>query len=335
MFLISSTILLLFILLSTIASYIFYIIERYSYFLFNENSIFYGFLTSMGDEEFNSFLNNFIITLTFWGSFIISCGAFMLFLQKIMTKDDLNINNRVSFKFKMPKNAIVLMIAGLAIGYFFIVISIGFDALISLFGIEKRVFDSIAFPQTAAGIIMYFIAVVISPSILEEFLCRYLILNALRKYGDGLAITVSSVFFGLLHGRTNAFFFATAIGFFLAYIAIQTKSIWFPIILHAVVNSMSMFWQFFAELSERHNFEWLFVLIFQFYITLVFGITLIYIIRLIRSRYDLSLKRRRDYIHISRGRKTVFFFNIATVIFIILAIWRSTAEYYISGAYLS
>jgi membrane protease YdiL (CAAX protease family) len=210
-------------------------------------------------------------------------------------------------------------------------LSILFDLFLGAFGIEKLVYERTPFPQTAFGVIIYFFALVVSPSILEEFFCRYLILNALRKYGDAFAIIVSSVFFGLLHGRTNAFFFATAIGFFCAYFAIKTKSIWFPIIFHAFNNAMSMFWHFVVSSSEAHDFERLAEVIFQTYLTIIFGISLIYIIRLIIKK-DLSLIGRRDYIHINRGRKTAVFFNAATIIFIIMAIARSTAEYYI-GAY--
>ena len=327
MFLISSTVLLLFILIRRVTAITFRAAQTY-FELLNEGSFLYRFFTSMEDDEFFFFANNAIILATFLISFTICCFVLMLFLRKMNTKNDLNVNNRVSFRFKMPANTVVLLLVGLAVVYFFGIISVGFDALLGVFGIERRVFESVAFPRTAPGIIMYFTAAVIAPSILEEFLCRYLMLNALRKYGDGFAITVSSVFFGLLHGRVNAFFFATAIGFLFAYIAIKTKSIWFPIILHAFVNSVEMLRHFLFDLSGRHNSETLFILMYWAVLTALFGITMIYIIKFIVSRKSLVLERRRDYVHISPGRKTAMFFNVATIIFIVLAVMYSTFEYY-------
>lgn len=333
MFLISSTVLLEFILISTIGNFLYRIMEDYFNLMFNENSVFYKLFSFMEEDEYFGLLNNFASTLILWISFIISCTVLMLFLRKVTTKADLNIHNRISFKFKLPKNTVLLLLFGLAIVYFCGFISMGLDSFFSLFGIEKVIYDDFAFPKTAIGIIAYVFSLVISPAILEEFFCRYLILNALRKYGDGLAITVSAIFFGLMHGRTNAFLFATAIGFFSAYIAIKTKSIWFSIILHAFINLMSLFWHLISDLSINYAYEDLYALLFWFVQTFLFGIAMIYLITLVKNRKDLSLPRRRDYIHINTAKKTTTFFNAATIIFIILAIARSAGEYYISGVY--
>jgi len=281
----------------------------------------------MPEAEIHALLRNLTSALVLWVSFSISCAALILFLRKVKTKADINIGNRVSFRFKMPENALMLMLLGLAIMYMFGSVSIVFDATLGLFGIGKHAFEGTPFfPQSGLGIFMYFFALVISPAILEEFFCRYLILNALRKYGDGFAITVSSVFFGLLHGRTDAFFFATAAGFFLAYFAIKTKSIWFPIILHAFVNFMALFWHFMADFMYS---EALFSFISFSFWTVLFGVSIIYIIVLIVKKKDLSLPKRRDYIHISTGRKWFVFFNVATIIFIIIALLQSSFQYYI------
>ena len=325
MYLVSSTALFLFILLDRMIGFG----HRVARIILNENGIFRNFLSSISDEEFHILASNLITTIAFWGSFVITCAVFMLFIKRISTKADSNINNRVSFRFKMPKNAIVLLFVGLGIMYFFAMIAGGFDLALSRFGVERRFFGGMPVPKTGVGIFIHFFAYVISPSILEEFLCRYLMLNALRKYGDGFAITVSSVFFGLLHGNVSHFFFATAIGFFLAYYAIQTKSIWFPIILHAFINSSAMFWSF----MSYYNSEELVIVLSSLMTTIIFGISAIYMIRLIKTRYDFSLKPRQDYVPITRRQKIVGFFNVSTIIFIIIAIWQSSYAYYISGAY--
>ena len=323
-FIISSVVLLELILIDIISGAFYGRISYYFDLLFGD------YFTGLRAEELGMIKSNLVLTLTAWLSFGITCGMLILFLRRSKTKYDLNINNRVSVRFKMPENWLVLMLFGLAIVYMFGVFSAVFDLILGSMGIEKIIYEELPFPGTAFGVIIYFAALVISPAILEEFFCRYLILNALRKYGDGFAMIVSSVFFGLLHGRTSAFFFATAVGFFLAYFAIKTKSIWFPVILHAFINFMAFFWHFISDLTQSDR---LYELISFSFWTVLFGVSAVYIISVIRKRQDLGLEKRRDYIHISRGRKIFVFFNAATIIFIILAFMHSAGEYYMPGVY--
>lgn len=81
-------------------------------------------------------------------------------------------------------------------------------------------------------------AVIFAP-ILEELWFRGLVLESLRPYGNGFAIFISAILFGITHANLAQFFYATAIGFFLAYIAIHTGSIIVPMILHAIMNGIS------------------------------------------------------------------------------------------------
>ena len=330
MLLMSSTVLFLFILLNRMIRFGYRAVDYYFNVILNENSILYNFFYSLSDQEFHFFIYNIIMTIALWGAIVISCAVLMLFLKKLSTKADRDVSNRISFRFKLPKNMLILLFVGLGVIYFFVMIAMGFDFALSRFGIERRTIETMAFfPRTGAGVFLYFFAYVISPSILEEFLCRYLMLNALRKYGDGFAITVSSVFFGFLHGSSGHFFFATGIGFFLAYYTIKTHSIWFAIIFHAFINSLAIFWSF----VSYYGGEGLFLVLSYLSQTLIFGISVIYIVWLIKKRYDFSLKPCSNYIFLSRRQKIWGFFNVSTIIFIMMAIEQSMGAYYISGAY--
>lgn len=90
----------------------------------------------------------------------------------------------------------------------------------------------------ASAIVRAVQAVIFAP-ILEELWFRGLVLESLRPYGNGFAIFVSAILFGITHANLAQFFYATAIGFFLAYIAIHTGSIIVPMILHAMMNGIS------------------------------------------------------------------------------------------------
>ncbi|MDE6733380.1 MAG: CPBP family intramembrane metalloprotease [Oscillospiraceae bacterium] len=87
--------------------------------------------------------------------------------------------------------------------------------------------------------IVRFIQAVIFAPILEELWFRGLVLESLRPYGNGFAIFISAILFGITHANLAQFFYATAIGLFLAYIAIHTGSIIVPMILHAMMNGIS------------------------------------------------------------------------------------------------
>lgn len=86
--------------------------------------------------------------------------------------------------------------------------------------------------------ILLFQLVVIAP-IFEEFWFRGIVLEALRPYGNGFAILVSGILFGLTHANFNQFFYAAVLGIGLGYIAVSTKSILTTTLMHAMFNSIS------------------------------------------------------------------------------------------------
>lgn len=83
-----------------------------------------------------------------------------------------------------------------------------------------------------------FIAVV--PAILEEVAIRGVLLQPLRRYGDGFAIVVSAVIFSLLHGNMVQIPYTVLAGIYFGYVAVATGSIWPSIILHFLNNLYSV-----------------------------------------------------------------------------------------------
>jgi len=85
---------------------------------------------------------------------------------------------------------------------------------------------------------MVFMLVVIAP-VFEEFWVRGIMYDALRPYGTGTAILISSLLFGLMHGSLYMLFYTTAFGLALGYVRYATDSLFTVTILHAIVNSIS------------------------------------------------------------------------------------------------
>ncbi|MBR5246166.1 MAG: CPBP family intramembrane metalloprotease [Clostridia bacterium] len=89
------------------------------------------------------------------------------------------------------------------------------------------------------GVLAVCISIAIVPAILEEFVVRGVALQSLRKYGDKFAILVSALFFSILHGNMLQIPYTFVGGLILGYLAVKTKSLWPPMILHFVNNFYS------------------------------------------------------------------------------------------------
>ncbi len=85
------------------------------------------------------------------------------------------------------------------------------------------------------SILFICIAVLCAP-IVEELLFRKLMIDRIRQYGNGTAIIISGLLFGLFHGNFTQFFYAAMLGFLFAYIYTRTGKIHYTIILHMAMN---------------------------------------------------------------------------------------------------
>ena len=103
----------------------------------------------------------------------------------------------------------------------------------------NTVVDSESYGPLAIG--MLFALLVFIAPIFEEFMFRGLILNALKPYGNGLAIFVSGIFFGVFHCNFQQCFYAAAAGIALGYIANVTGSVFPTTVIHMIMNSLSGF----------------------------------------------------------------------------------------------
>lgn len=86
---------------------------------------------------------------------------------------------------------------------------------------------------------LYGLSVVVIPPIVEEMMFRGVVLQSLRRYGDGFAVVVSAIFFGLYHGNPIQMVFAFLSGLALGYVVIRTGSLLPSILIHCINNGVS------------------------------------------------------------------------------------------------
>ena len=156
---------------------------------------------------------------------------------------------------------------------FFFLLGVAFCALANVtvsfagsifgsFGMEYSV-DFGENPQGIFGFLLVLMSTVAVPALVEEFACRGIVLGMLQKYGDGFAIMVSSIIFGLIHGNFEQMPFAFLVGLVLGFIRIKTGSLWICCLVHAFNNFISILFDYvFVDLDlAQQNVVYTFILI--------------------------------------------------------------------------
>lgn len=173
----------------------------------------------------------------------------------------------------------------------------------------------------AAVLGMVFLMVVIAP-VFEEFLVRGIMYDALKPYGTGIAIIISSLLFGLMHGSLYMLFYTTAYGFALGYIRYATGSLFIVTILHAIINSigaMTLLLMTLAQITNDEN-----RVINTFYTIFIFAVLAMIVIGVIVFIRKIPAIRKfrieNSWTRINPWRKIVLFFiSVPVIVMMVLA----------------
>ena len=107
-------------------------------------------------------------------------------------------------------------------------------------------------PRGFFGFLLSLLATAVVPPLVEEIACRGLVLGSLRRFGDGFAVLVSAILFGLMHGNFDQMPFAFMVGLVLGFIVVKTDSLWIAVAVHAANNFISVAFEYLlAGLSQN------------------------------------------------------------------------------------
>lgn len=200
-------------------------------------------------------------------------GALVLLLTKTKLKDALSFKREKSIKRCM----LVFMV-----GMGAIPICNTLSGLVSqnlqLIGIQSFDYgiDTGTPETTLMFIIVNILCTAVVPAIGEEFLFRGAILGALKPYGEGFAIVISSILFGLLHGNLLQIPFAFAGGLFFGFLRVYSGTMLLPIILHGINNLFSVISSIIIySMGEQIAYLFLAIYFLIFGIAAVVGFTLL------------------------------------------------------------
>ena len=70
----------------------------------------------------------------------------------------------------------------------------------------------------------------------EEIIFRHIILRRLLPFGEGFAVGICSLLFGLYHGNLAQFIYAFAVGWIFCIVALRTGKLIHTVLLHIAMN---------------------------------------------------------------------------------------------------
>lgn len=140
---------------------------------------------------------------------------------------------------KSPKITIILTGLGLLVCMFGNIVSSTFVLALNRIGITLTS-PPFVVPDGVFGKILFVIYAAVLPALLEEFAIRGVVMQPLRRYGDGFAIISSSLIFALMHGNWVQAPFAFIAGIGIGYAVTLSGSLWTGVLIHFINNMFSV-----------------------------------------------------------------------------------------------
>lgn len=147
---------------------------------------------------------------------------------------------RIEKRKMTPGQYVLSAIICIGLAYAANILGLIMTTLIGLF-IGNTVGNPIASVVTSMNPWSVLFYTVICAPVMEELVFRKLIVDRAVHYGQGVAVVVSGLMFGLFHGNLNQFVYAAVIGMFLAYLYVKTGNLKITISLHMLFNFMGGF----------------------------------------------------------------------------------------------
>lgn len=106
---------------------------------------------------------------------------------------------------------------------------------------------------TLISLFLNILTTAVLPALVEEMIFRGYLQGALRPYGEGIALVLAALIFGLFHGNVLQFPFAFLLGLMLGWVTVQTGSIWPAVLIHFGNNLMSVLLDYFGKVYPNYG----------------------------------------------------------------------------------
>lgn len=175
----------------------------------------------------------------------------------------------------------------------------------------------------------FFVMVLLAPA-LEEWIFRKLLVDRTIRYGEGTAIFLSGLMFGLFHGNLNQFVYTFLVGAFWAFIYVKTGRLRYTIYLHMALNFMGSVGSLFfldaistleGGFSAMNGFHFLLGMLLPLaivipYLIVVFGLVISGIVLLVTNWKRFRLIPAELFIP-KEKRFSVIFLNVGMILYVL------------------
>lgn len=175
----------------------------------------------------------------------------------------------------------------------------------------------------------FFVMVLLAPA-LEEWIFRKLLVDRTIRYGEGTAIFLSGLMFGLFHGNLNQFVYTFLAGAFWAFIYVKTGRLRYTIYLHMALNFMGSIGSLFfldaistleGGSSAMNGFHFLLGMLLPLaivipYLIVVFGLVISGIVLLVTNWKRFRLIPAELFIP-KEKRFSVIFLNAGMILYVL------------------
>ena len=175
----------------------------------------------------------------------------------------------------------------------------------------------------------FFVMVLLAPA-LEEWIFRKLLVDRTIRYGEGTAIFLSGLMFGLFHGNLNQFVYTFLVGAFWAFIYVKTGRLRYTIYLHMALNFMGSVGSLFfldaistleGGFSAMNGFHFLLGMLLPLaivipYLIVVFGLVISGIVLLVTNWKRFRLIPAELFIP-KEKRFSVIFLNACMILYVL------------------
>ena len=175
----------------------------------------------------------------------------------------------------------------------------------------------------------FFVMVLLAPA-LEEWIFRKLLVDRTIRYGEGTAIFLSGLMFGLFHGNLNQFVYTFLVGAFWAFIYVKTGRLRYTIYLHMALNFMGSIGSLFfldaistleGGSSAMNGFHFLLGMLLPLaivipYVIVVFGLVISGIVLLVTNWKRFRLIPAELFIP-KEKRFSVIFLNAGMILYVL------------------
>lgn len=244
---------------------------------------------------------------------VLSCIMFLIPFSIAVKCMGLRIDQTVKFGKAKKGTFLPFVLFGIGFCSFSNIAMSYADQIFQGFGIDYDV-DFGDNPTGVFGFLLSFIATAIVPALVEEFACRGIVLELLKKYGQGFAIVASSIIFGIMHGNFEQIPFAILVGLILGYIYVKTESIWTGVLVHGVNNAVSVIFTYLQNTMSLNMQNILYM------VYLIIGLIAAIIgILLFAKKGDDNYNLEKYDDEITEKEKYIYFFTSwAIIVFVVL-----------------